>query len=50
MLFLLFSNLISLLIHLGIARLDGRNLGLSMVIGRFVDPVSIDQLDFFLCG
>ena len=41
MLFLLFSNWISWLSHLGIAWLDGRNLDLSMVKGRVVDLISV---------
>ena len=41
MLFLLFSNWISWLIHRGIAWLDGRNLGLSVVTGRVVGLISV---------
>lgn len=41
MLFLLFSNWISWLSHLGIAWLDGRNSDLSMVTGRVVGLISV---------
>lgn len=47
MLSLLFSNWISWRIHLGIAWLDGRNLDLSVVIGRVVGLISVPSVQIF---